>query len=57
MQQVKAREDFQTLRKVMDHRAWGDVPPTLVNAFYELSLNTISNISSFTKASKQFLSL
>lgn len=42
MQQVKARESFQTLREVVDHRAWGDLPPTIVNAFYEPSTNAIS---------------
>lgn len=42
MQRVKAREDFRTLREVVDHRAWGDLPPTVVNAFYEPSTNAIS---------------
>ncbi|UJR20406.1 hypothetical protein I4U23_023537 [Adineta vaga] len=42
MQRVKAREDFRTLREVVDHRAWGDLPPTIVNAFYEPSTNAIS---------------
>jgi len=42
MQCVKAREDFRTLREVVDHRAWGDLPPTVVNAFYEPSTNAIS---------------
>ncbi|CAF2095989.1 unnamed protein product [Rotaria magnacalcarata] len=42
MQQVKAREDFQTLHEVVDHHAWGDLPPTVVNAFYEPSTNAIS---------------
>lgn len=42
MQQIKAREDFRTLREVVDHRAWGDLPPTVVNAFYESSTNAIS---------------
>ena len=44
MQQVKAREDFRTLREVVDHRAWGDLPPTVVNAFYESSTNAICKI-------------
>jgi membrane metallo-endopeptidase-like protein 1 len=42
MQKVKVREDFQTLREPVDHRAWGDLPPTVVNAFYEPSTNAIS---------------
>ncbi|CAF4761568.1 unnamed protein product, partial [Rotaria socialis] len=42
MQQVKAREDFRTLHEVVDHHAWGDLPPTVVNAFYEPSTNAIS---------------
>jgi membrane metallo-endopeptidase-like protein 1 len=42
MQRVKAREDFRTLEEVVDHRAWGDLPPTVVNAFYEPSTNAIS---------------
>jgi len=42
MQRVKAHEDFRTLREVVDHRAWGDLPPTVVNAFYEPSTNAIS---------------
>ena len=46
MQQVKAREDFRTLREVVDHRAWGDLPPTVVNAFYESSTNAICKIFS-----------
>ena len=46
MQQVKAREDFRTLREVVDHRAWGDLPPTVVNAFYESSTNAICKILS-----------
>lgn len=41
MQKVKARETFRTLREVVDHRAWGDLPPTVVNAFYEPSTNAI----------------
>lgn len=41
MQRVKAHEDFRTLREVVDHRAWGDLPPTVVNAFYEPSTNAI----------------
>jgi predicted metalloendopeptidase len=43
MQRVKAQEDFRTLREVVDHRAWGDLPPTVVNAFYEPSTNAICN--------------
>ncbi|CAF1295890.1 unnamed protein product, partial [Rotaria sordida] len=42
MQKVKAREAFRTLREPVDHRAWGDLPPTVVNAFYEPSTNAIS---------------
>jgi predicted metalloendopeptidase len=55
MQQVKAREDFQTLREVVDHRAWGDLPPTVVNAFYEPSTNAICNVLFSIKAFEQFL--
>jgi predicted metalloendopeptidase len=58
MQQVKAREDFQTLREVVDHRAWGDLPPTVVNAFYEPSTNAICNVlSSILKHSNNFFFL
>ncbi|CAF1189094.1 unnamed protein product [Rotaria sp. Silwood1] len=42
MQRVKTRETFRTLREPVDHRAWGDLPPTVVNAFYEPSTNAIS---------------
>jgi len=47
MQRVLARKDFQTLREVVDHRAWGDLPPTIVNAFYEPSTNAICIIFQF----------
>jgi predicted metalloendopeptidase len=47
MQRVLARKDFQTLREVVDHRAWGDLPPTIVNAFYEPSTNAICIIYQF----------
>lgn len=49
MQQVKARETFRTLHEVVDHHAWGDLPPTVVNAFYEPSTNSICNASSSIK--------
>jgi predicted metalloendopeptidase len=49
MQRVLAQKDFQTLREVVDHRAWGDLPPTIVNAFYEPSTNAICNILIFIK--------
>ncbi len=55
MQRVKAREDFRTLREVVDHRAWGDLPPTVVNAFYEPSTNAICKMSFFTIFSSLFL--
>ncbi|CAF3752104.1 unnamed protein product [Rotaria sp. Silwood1] len=42
MQRVKAREDFRTLREVVDHRSWDDLSPTVVNAFYEPSTNALS---------------
>jgi hypothetical protein len=41
MQRAKANEDFRTLRDFVDHRAWGDLPPTVVTAFYEASTNAI----------------
>lgn len=45
MQRVKAQENFRQLRDVVDHRAWGDLPPTVVNAFYEPSTNAICTFS------------
>ncbi|CAF4938123.1 unnamed protein product, partial [Rotaria sp. Silwood1] len=42
MQRVNAQEDFRTLREVVDHRSWGDLSPTVVNAFYEPSTNALS---------------
>jgi hypothetical protein len=54
MQRVKAEEDFKVLREVVDHRAWGDLPPTVVNAFYEPSTNAICN--SFMKIVEIILS-
>lgn len=44
MQQVKAAENFRLLRKPVDHKAWGPLPPTIINAFYEPPLNQISNV-------------
>ena len=44
MQRIKAREDFRRLREVVDHHAWGELPPTVVNAFYEPSTNSICNV-------------
>jgi predicted metalloendopeptidase len=45
MLQVKSAENFQFLRKPVDRKAWGSLPPTVVNAFYDPSQNQISNIS------------
>ncbi len=42
MLQIKAAENFQALRKPVDRKAWGSLPPTIVNAFYEPSQNQIS---------------
>ena len=52
MQRVKAKEDFQNLREVVDHRAWGDLPPTVVNAFYEPSTNAICTSLSFIRVTR-----
>lgn len=42
MQQIKAAENFRLLRKPADHKAWGPVPPTIIDAFYGAALNQIS---------------
>ncbi|CAF4830699.1 unnamed protein product [Rotaria sp. Silwood1] len=42
MLQIKSIENFQFLRKPIDRKAWGSLPPSVVNAFYEPSLNQIS---------------
>jgi predicted metalloendopeptidase len=48
MQQVKAKKDFRRLRKVIDRHAWSDyLPPTVVNALYDPSINTISKVFNF----------
>ena len=43
MLRLKAAENFKLLRKPVDHKAWGSLPPTIINAFYEPSQNQISN--------------
>ncbi|UJR14935.1 hypothetical protein I4U23_001917 [Adineta vaga] len=40
--QIKSRESLQRLREVVDRKAWGTSPPTVVNAFYTPSRNQIS---------------
>ncbi|CAF4113273.1 unnamed protein product, partial [Adineta steineri] len=40
--QIKAKEEFQLLRKHVDRKAWDDLPPTTVNAWYELFKNQIT---------------
>ncbi|CAF4106434.1 unnamed protein product [Adineta steineri] len=40
--QIKAKENFQILRKHVDRKAWGSSPPTDVNAFYTPSKNQIT---------------
>ncbi|CAF1438868.1 unnamed protein product [Adineta ricciae] len=40
--QIKAKENFRLLREPVDQRAWGDEPPSVVNAFYEPSRNQIT---------------
>jgi hypothetical protein len=49
MLQIKSAENFQFLRKPVDRKAWGSLPPTIINAFYEPSQNQISirNLSQF----------
>lgn len=42
MLRVKAAENFKLLRKPVDHKAWGSLPPTIINAFYEPSQNQIT---------------
>jgi membrane metallo-endopeptidase-like protein 1 len=42
MLQVKSAENFQFLRKPVDRKAWGSLPPTVVNAFYDPSQNQIT---------------
>jgi predicted metalloendopeptidase len=42
MLQIKAKENFKTLREPIDRKAWGPSPPTVVNAFYTPSKNQIS---------------
>ena len=42
MLEIKAKEDFQILRKPVDRKAWGETAPSVVNAFYEPSKNQIS---------------
>jgi len=42
MQKIKASESFLQLEKPVDHTAWGPLPPTIINAFYEPPLNQIS---------------
>ncbi|UJR11165.1 hypothetical protein I4U23_015346 [Adineta vaga] len=40
--QIKAKENFRLLREPVDKKAWGDEPPSVVNAFYEPSRNQIT---------------
>ncbi|CAF0728323.1 unnamed protein product [Adineta steineri] len=40
--QIKAKEEFQVLRKHVNHKGWGSSPPTVVNAFYTPSKNQIT---------------
>ncbi|CAF4236483.1 unnamed protein product [Rotaria magnacalcarata] len=40
--QIKAKEEFQILRKTVDRKAWGFTAPTVVNAFYAPSKNQIT---------------
>jgi predicted metalloendopeptidase len=42
MLEIKAKEQFGLLRQPVDHKAWGDTAPSVVNAFYEPSRNQIS---------------
>jgi predicted metalloendopeptidase len=42
MRKIKAAENFQILRQPVDRKAWGSLPPTIINAFYEPSQNQIS---------------
>ncbi|CAF0915198.1 unnamed protein product [Adineta ricciae] len=42
MLQIKAREEFQILRKHVDRKGWGFSAPTVVNAFYTPSKNQIT---------------
>jgi predicted metalloendopeptidase len=45
MNNIQAAENFQSLRKPVDRKAWGPLPPTIVNAFYEPSQNQISTLN------------
>ncbi|CAF3718768.1 unnamed protein product [Adineta steineri] len=40
--QIKAKENFRVLREPVDKKAWGEAPPSIVNAFYEPSKNQIT---------------
>jgi predicted metalloendopeptidase len=40
--QIKSKESLQLLRELVDRKAWGTTPPTIVNAFYTPSRNQIS---------------
>ncbi|CAF1147439.1 unnamed protein product, partial [Adineta steineri] len=40
--QIKTKEKFQLLRKHVDRKAWDYLPPTTVNAWYELFKNQIT---------------
>ena len=44
--QIKAKEQFQLLRKPINRKSWGSSPPTIVNAFYTPSKNQISALLS-----------
>ncbi|CAF0951778.1 unnamed protein product [Didymodactylos carnosus] len=39
--EIKAQEDFRSLREPVDRKAWGNTAPSVVNAFYEPSRNQI----------------
>ncbi|CAF0909442.1 unnamed protein product [Rotaria sordida] len=40
--QIKAIENFRFLRKPVERKVWGNLPPTVINAFYEPSQNQIT---------------
>lgn len=40
--QIKTKENLGFLRQPVDHKAWGSLPPTVINAFYEPSQNQIT---------------
>ena len=40
--QAVTRKNFQKLHEPVDNKAWGDLPPVVVNAFFEAPFNRIS---------------